>query len=148
MEDPKLLNSSTLLAPENIGDTVIFGSTILLGIGAIVFGGILAVGIITGFLSALGFAFLMLRLRKGNPRIWNSMLDNPGKTDLILSAGFIFLLAPSTATGIIAGASAALFASAMVSIANRSIGKVEGVEPKKFNFDFNKIKIGQYSPIK
>lgn len=126
---------------EDIGNIIIFSSSGLLLVLVILVGGALATGIITGLMSAMGFGFLLFRLRASKPEMWNWVIDNPGKMDVLMSMGFICLLAPATATGIIAGASAALFASAGISAATKFIGKVPNVGPINWRKDLSEAKL-------
>ena len=88
--------------------------------------GVLATGITTGVVTTLGFAFLLIKMRssKVGGLIWNFLLSHPVMADLIISLVFIALMGTATATGIIAGATAAVLASALISFSGKVIGKV------------------------
>lgn len=138
-KENQIIEPQVINANNNVGDIVMVGASGFLLVLVFMIGGVLAVGIITGLMSAMGFGFLLYKLKQARPEAWNWMIDHPLATDCIVSLGFILLLAPATATGIIAGASAAMFASAGISMANRFIGKVQGVESKLFSLPkFNK----------
>jgi len=80
-------------------------------------GGTLAMGIMTGLMSSIGVGFLLLKLRSNSPKVWNLMLKHQAITDVLFSGLFIILLNPATATGLIAGCSAAVFTSVGLVIA-------------------------------
>lgn len=81
-------------------------------VGSIFFiGGTLAMGIMTGLISSIGVGFLLLKLKTHSPAVWKLMLKHQIITDLVFSCLFVILLNPATATGLIAGCSAAVFTS-------------------------------------
>lgn len=122
------------------GEMLMTGVSVALIVIVFMIGGAIASGVITGLISALSVGFMIFKTRQYKPQVWNWIVDHPLATDTLISAAFVFLIAPATATGIIAGISGALFCSSAIPY-TKFLGKIEGVEPLKFP-RFKKVRLG------
>ena len=108
------------------------GTSVALVLAVFAIGGAIAAGIVTGLVASIGFGFLLYKTKTYKPRIWNTMMDHPLATDIILSLGAVALIGTATFGGLAAGISCGVFASSGISLANKYVGKVEGIESYKF----------------
>ena len=76
-------------------------------------------GVMTGLISSIGVGFMLLKCKTHLPKLWKFILAHQLLSDLIISALFVLLLNPTTATGLIAGVSADLFTSAGLIVASK-----------------------------
>jgi hypothetical protein len=90
---------------------VLLGISVVMIGGVIFLGGTLAVGIVTGAISAVSLGILLLKVRTYYPGIWQMICDHPFASDLLISCCLFLLVSSNTATGVIAGAAAGLFSS-------------------------------------
>jgi hypothetical protein len=99
-------------------------------------GGILATGITTGIVSAIGFGYVLLKSRNGakGARVWNTIMDNQAAADMAISLGFVLLMGTTTSTGIISGAVAAICSSALITFGGKFLGSVPDVAPLTLRF--------------
>lgn len=91
---------------------------ILLG-SSLYIGGVVAGGIYTGLISAMGVGLILFKLKDAYPKAWDWMLRHSIMTDVLLSGLLAALLVNNTVTGIISAAGAGLFVSAGVAIASK-----------------------------
>ncbi len=82
-------------------------------------GGVVAGGIYTGLISAMGTGLILFKLKDTYPRVWAWMMKHSIMTDLLLSGLLAALLINNTVTGIISAAGAGLFVSAGITLASR-----------------------------
>ncbi|MBH46587.1 MAG: hypothetical protein CME71_00290 [Halobacteriovorax sp.] len=92
-------------------DRILIGSAIVLFSSMIFIGSTLSVGIMTGLMSSMGLAIILIKVQNCYPHYWAIMCKHPILSDFTISTTLFMLVASSTATGVIAGASASLFAS-------------------------------------
>jgi hypothetical protein len=92
-------------------DYFLIGTSLIMVAGVIFLGGTLAVGIITGAISAASLGILLMKVKKYYPRIWTFICKHPLFSDITISSCLFLLIASNTATGVIAGAAAGLFSS-------------------------------------
>lgn len=105
----------------SIEEKVILVVTIVAFLSAFWFGATLASGVFTGLLSTIGTFLLFTKLKGISPVVWRFLLANPLLLDILVSGVSVWLVASTTATGIIAAASSALFSSLAVSIVARKL---------------------------
>ena len=114
-----------VLAEEEIetGDIVVFGAAAaLLGI-AILTGGAIITGVITGLAATFGLGIFIWKTKAHAPKFWNWMVDHPIKTDVGISVLFFAtMVAGATLGGLVAGTSAVVFSTAGLPLM-RYVGK-------------------------
>lgn len=128
---------------ESDSSELVMGGTLVVLLGSAFFiGGTLAVGVMTGIAAAIASGVLLWKCRKYKPRLWNTMMDHPLLTDLGLSAFFILTVAPMTATGLIAGITAAGVATVGIEAAGKYVGKVAGHDSYSLSMPkFKKVEV-------
>ena len=95
-------------------------SSVLVLVGSSFYiGGVVAGGIYTGLISAMGTGLILFKLKDSCPGVWKWMLKHSIITDVLLSGLMAALLINNTVTGIISAAGAGLFISAGITIASR-----------------------------
>lgn len=113
--------------PMDTSDMFLFGLVILLLVSAIMIGGAIATGIVTGLTATIGLGMFVWKTKKHGPKYWNWMIDNPVKTDIGISVLFFAtMVAGATLGGLVAGTSAVVFSSAGIN-GMKYLGRVEGV---------------------
>lgn len=107
----------------NLEDKVLLSAgTVMVG-SVLVLGGTLAVGVVTGFMSAVALGILLVKVRTFYPRVWGLICKHPIASDVVISGALFLLVASSTATGVVAGAAAGLFASMGLNLGIRFLDK-------------------------
>lgn len=104
-------------------DKVLIGTgTLMLG-SVVILGGTLAIGVVTGLMSAIALGIILVKVRTYYPRIWLLICKHPIASDIVISGALFFLVASSTATGVVAGAASGLFASMGLNLGIRFLDK-------------------------
>lgn len=100
----------------DLENSVLVGAGVIMIGGVVLLGGTLAVGIVTGAISAASLGVLLLKVKTFYPRAWTFICKHPLLSDVCISGALFFLIASNTATGVIAGAAAGLFSSIGINI--------------------------------
>lgn len=107
----------------SIEDKVLTGTGVLL-LGSVLFlGGTLAVGAVTGLLSAVALGVIILRVREFYPKLWLFICRHPILSDVAISGALFFLVSSNTAVGVIAGGAAGVFSSIGLNLCIRHLSK-------------------------
>lgn len=96
--------------------------TLLMG-SSLYIGGVVAGGVYTGLISAMGLGLILIKFKDSFPRAWRIMLRHHILTDIALSSFLAAILINNTVTGIISAAGAGLFVSAGITLAAKSASR-------------------------
>lgn len=142
METAKKLIEPEIVREDSIDSDLIIGGVCLsLVISVFIIGGTIATGVITGLVATIGLGFFVHKMHRHAPKYWNWMIDNPIKSDILVSGFFLTTLASMTLGGLVAGVSATVFSTGGLQLARR-LGKVEGIPELKFRFKPLKSNVG------
>jgi len=122
---------------------LVTGGVLVVMLGTSIFvGGTLAVGVLTGIGAAIFSGILLYKTKKYRPKVWNTMMDHPLLTDMGMSTFFVLTIGSMTATGLIAGITAAGVTTVGIDLATKYIGKDEHADSYNFKIKFlNKKRI-------